>query len=84
MVWAPGSAAPDVAAGVDWKSLTIPASLPITTDYFPGEKALADEYTLNEYTIEPDEINADFRQRSPMAGAPLSTAQVTELTRMPL
>ena len=33
--------------GVDWKSLTIPASFPITTDYFPAEAATFHrEYTV--------------------------------------
>jgi hypothetical protein len=31
---------PALQTGVDWKSLTIPACLPITTDYFPDERSL--------------------------------------------
>jgi len=43
--------------GVDWKSLTIPASFPITTDYFPAEAATFHrEYTVTEYTLTPEEI----------------------------
>ncbi len=41
--------------GVDWKSLTIPASLPITTDYFPKKKSLVNDYLVNEYDLTPGE-----------------------------
>ena len=42
---------------MDWKSLTIPASFPITTDYFPAEAAtFKREYLVTEYTLTPDEI----------------------------
>ena len=42
---------------MDWKSLTIPASFPITTDYFPAEAAtFKREYLVTEYAITPDEI----------------------------
>ena len=33
--------------GVDWKSLTIPASLPITTDYFPKKRSLVNDYLVS-------------------------------------
>ena len=39
--------------GVDWKSLTIPASLPITTDYFPKKRSLVNDYLVNEYDLTP-------------------------------
>ncbi len=39
--------------GVDWKSLTIPASLPVTTDYFPKKKSLVNDYLVNEYDLTP-------------------------------
>ena len=39
--------------GVDWKSLTIPASLPLTTDYFPNDTALDNDYLVNEYDLMP-------------------------------
>ena len=40
-------------SGVDWKSLTIPASLPLTTDYFPSLTSLVNEYLVNEYDLTP-------------------------------
>ncbi|XP_040580787.1 GATOR complex protein Iml1 [Lepeophtheirus salmonis] len=43
--------------GVDWKSLTTPASLPITTDYLPDSKDIELNYVFNEYSLNPDEIN---------------------------
>ncbi len=30
--------------GADWRSLTEPACLPVTTDYFPGQEKLANEF----------------------------------------
>ncbi|XP_037068810.1 LOW QUALITY PROTEIN: GATOR complex protein Iml1-like [Pollicipes pollicipes] len=47
-----------VLVGVDWKSLTTPACLPITTDYFPDERSLQKDYLLTEYSILPDDINS--------------------------
>ena len=41
---------------MDWKSLTTPACLPITTDYFPDERSLQKDYFLFEYSILPDDI----------------------------
>ena len=40
----------------NWKSLTIPATLPITTDYLPDEGSLAMEYLVNEYDLSPETI----------------------------
>lgn len=45
--------APIRRTGVDWKALTSPACLPVTTDYFPSERTLADDYTVNLYTLLP-------------------------------
>ena len=58
----------EVEKAVDWKSLTIPASLPITTDYFPGLSVLQKEYGQNEYVLRPKDIQSDMR-RSPIGGA---------------
>ena len=49
------------SAGVDWKSLTIPASLPITTDYFPDKKSLDYDYVVADYSLLPDDVNAEIR-----------------------
>jgi len=40
-------------SGVDWKSLTIPASLPLTTDYFPSKASLINDFSVNEYELTP-------------------------------
>ena len=42
--------------GVDRKSLSIPTTLPITTDYLPDERSLAMEYLVNEYDLSPETI----------------------------
>lgn len=36
---------------MDWKSLTVPASLPITTDYEPDPSVLRHRYMRNEYQL---------------------------------
>lgn len=51
---------PALTTGVDWKSLTIPACLPITTDFFPEESALQNDYVFSVYTLLPEDINMDF------------------------
>ena len=48
--------APIRRTGVDWKALTRPACLPVTTDYFPSERTLADDYTVNHYTLLPSQV----------------------------
>ncbi|KAL5017610.1 hypothetical protein ScPMuIL_007199 [Solemya velum] len=45
---------------VDWKSLTIPASLPITTDYFPDKRSLQNDYVESSYDLLPDDVNTDY------------------------
>jgi hypothetical protein len=37
--------------GIDWKSLTIPASLPTTFDVAPSAEELIRDYTHNSYTL---------------------------------
>ncbi|XP_066544990.1 GATOR1 complex protein DEPDC5 isoform X2 [Amia ocellicauda] len=39
--------------GVDWKSLTTPACLPLTTDYFPERPTLQNDYTEGCYDLLP-------------------------------
>ena len=50
-------------AGMDWKSMTMPASLPITTDYFPDKRSLQIDYVLSEYNMEPVVVNAELGER---------------------
>ena len=40
--------------GMDWKSMTIPASLPLTTDYIPEETSLKMDYLMSNYTLLPN------------------------------
>ncbi|KAI5731066.1 hypothetical protein M8J77_004068 [Diaphorina citri] len=69
---------PALTTGVDWKSLTIPACLPITTDYFPDSFYLRNDYLFSEHDLIPDAVNADavsFAQR-PLLKKALTTEQV--------
>ncbi|EAT34884.1 AAEL012917-PA, partial [Aedes aegypti] len=65
-----------VLFGVDWKSLTIPACLPITTDYFPDKRSLHNDYVVSDYTLLPDDVNAEFAQNRAIYKKPLSTEEV--------
>nr|CAD7570654.1 unnamed protein product [Timema californicum] len=62
--------------GVDWKSLTIPACLPITTDYFPDKRSLQNDFVVSDYNLLPDDVNADFAQRRAIYKKPLTTKEV--------
>lgn len=64
------------SSGVDWKSLTIPACLPITTDYFPDKRALQIDYVVSLYSLLPDSVNADFAQQRSVCKKPLTTVEV--------
>ncbi|KAL8624692.1 hypothetical protein ACOMHN_038238 [Nucella lapillus] len=84
-VFAPAFESDDFCPGisVDWKSLTIPASLPITTDYFPDDKSLDTDYVVAIYSLLPDDDNAEYWMRPPedknvafYRRAPLTTAEV--------
>ncbi|XP_076057838.1 GATOR complex protein Iml1 isoform X2 [Oratosquilla oratoria] len=46
-----------IITGVDWKSLTLPACLPITTDYIPADISLHNDYVVSDYNLLPDDIN---------------------------
>lgn len=61
---------------MDWKSLTIPACLPITTDYFPDKRALNIDYVVSLYSLLPDSVNADFAQQRGTYKKPLTTVEV--------
>lgn len=66
--------------GVDWKSLTIPACLPITTDYFPDKRSLHNDYVVSDYTLLPEGVNAEYAQRRAIYRKPLSTEEVFKET----
>ncbi|XP_017135355.1 GATOR complex protein Iml1 isoform X9 [Drosophila miranda] len=65
-----------IIIGVDWKSLTIPACLPITTDYFPDKRSLHNDYVISDYTLLPDDVNHDYAQSRAIYRKPLSTEEV--------
>ncbi|KAJ8683106.1 hypothetical protein QAD02_018898 [Eretmocerus hayati] len=67
---------PALTTGVDWKSLTISACLPITTDYFPDKRSLQNDYVVSDYDLLPDDVNADFAQPRAIYKKALSTAEV--------
>jgi len=64
-----------LTTGVDWKSITWPACLPITTDYFPDKRAFDNDYVINKYELVPDELNGDL-VRTPLQKQPLTTREV--------
>ncbi|XP_053952514.1 GATOR complex protein Iml1 isoform X4 [Anastrepha ludens] len=67
---------PAITTGVDWKSLTIPACLPITTDYFPDKRSLHNDYVISDYTLLPDDVNFDYANSRAVYRKPLSTEEV--------
>uniref|UniRef100_A0A3B4X875 DEP domain containing 5, GATOR1 subcomplex subunit n=1 Tax=Seriola lalandi dorsalis TaxID=1841481 RepID=A0A3B4X875_SERLL len=50
--------------GVDWKSLTTPACLPLTTDYFPDRQTLQNDYTEGCYDLLPHKDEAPVMSAS--------------------
>lgn len=62
--------------GVDWKSLTIPACLPITTDYFPDQRSLHNDYVVSDYTLLPEGVNLEYAQSRAIFREPLNTEKV--------
>ncbi|XP_058137701.1 GATOR1 complex protein DEPDC5 isoform X10 [Dasypus novemcinctus] len=60
--------------GVDWKSLTTPACLPLTTDYFPDRQGLQNDYTEGCYDLLP-ETDTDRRDEE---GVQMTAQQVFE------
>lgn len=46
---------PAITTGVDWKSLVMPACLPITTDFLPDKRTLQQDYVTYGYDLLPDE-----------------------------
>ena len=49
-----------ILTGVDWKSLSIPACLPMTTDYFPEQKTFEDDFFWYNYTVIMDDSYVRF------------------------
>lgn len=55
-----------VKTSVDWKSLTCPALLPLTSDFYPNKKTLESDYLEYNYKlyIEEEEDFTDERKNS--------------------
>ena len=49
-----------ITTGVDWKSLTMPACLPLTTDFFPSKTSLQNDYVIGEYNIDSSCIHPRY------------------------
>lgn len=49
-----------ITTGVDWKSLVIPACLPITTDFLPDKRTLQQDYVTYAYDLLPEDQFSDF------------------------
>ncbi|XP_056149958.1 GATOR complex protein DEPDC5 isoform X2 [Lampris incognitus] len=56
--------------GVDWKSLTTPACLPLTTDYFPDRQTLQNDYTEGCYDLLPHTDLERREDEAPVMSAP--------------
>lgn len=76
---------PAITTGVDWKSLVVPACLPITTDFFPDKRSLNNDYVMNCYPLLPEDQGAELLNRVCYRGGedlrnhiPFSTQQVLE------
>ncbi|KAK3862519.1 hypothetical protein Pcinc_031625, partial [Petrolisthes cinctipes] len=64
----------ELTTGVDWKSLILPACLPITTDYFPEDQSLLNDYVVADYNLLAYELDECGGVRSPApARRPLTT-----------
>jgi DEP domain-containing protein 5 len=56
--------------------LTIPACLPITTDYFPDKRSLQNDYFVSDYDLLPDDVNYSYAQQRAVFKKPLTTIEV--------
>ncbi|OTF73684.1 DUF3608 domain-containing protein [Euroglyphus maynei] len=69
LLWAWGATGeqewtPAITTGVDWKSLVMPACLPITTDFLPDKRTLEQDYVTHIYDLLPEEqANELYQQR---------------------
>ena len=61
----------DTKTGTDWKSMAMPASLPLTTDFVPDETSLNNDYVRSDYALIPEDAHLGLDLRKP-----LTTVQV--------
>lgn len=54
---------PAITTGVDWKSLVMPACLPITTDFLPDKRTLQHDYVTSVYDLLPEVQASEFFQK---------------------
>lgn len=67
--------------GVDWKSLTTPACLPLTTDYFPDRQGLQNDYTEGCYDLLPEaDIDRSVTERCLAFPSPKTGLQTFSFT----
>lgn len=76
---------PLITTGVDWKSLVMPACLPITTDFFPDQRSLNNDYQMHDYVLLPEDQGLEllshvcYRDGEDLRNhLPFSTQQVLE------
>lgn len=51
---------PAITTTMDWKSLVMPACLPITTDFFPDAQSLQNDYQTTTYSLLPEDQGAEL------------------------
>lgn len=55
---------PAITTGVDWKSIVIPACLPLTTDFIPDNRSLDNDYVESEYSLLPEVQSNDVQGKA--------------------
>ncbi|KAI0986106.1 hypothetical protein GJ496_007510 [Pomphorhynchus laevis] len=71
LCWIPGT-----IIGVDWKSLTIPACLPIYIDRMPTRKELVNNYIERTVAFYPNLVRKQLAQSNVTSSSPFSVDQV--------
>ncbi|KAI9090275.1 hypothetical protein DFS34DRAFT_585192 [Phlyctochytrium arcticum] len=64
---------------IHWKSLSTPACLPITTDYFPTAEELSEFYVEYTYTVSPSDDATPYQSRAEVNFGRSDTYQVEAL-----
>lgn len=61
---------------MDWKSMAIPASLPLTTDYFPDQHSLETAFLVADYSLVDEMTRSSEAELMQIGRTPLSLKQV--------